>query len=72
MPIKFLSPGAKQEVVLFWRQMKAHIFLIISPKFQLQIHNILLKLQQKNATISGIPILILCIFIKVSSHVSKY
>ena len=38
MPITSSSPRVQQEVVLFWCQMKAHLFLIITPNFQLQIH----------------------------------
>ena len=37
MLITFSSPRAQPEVVFFWYQMKAHIFLIANPKFQLQI-----------------------------------
>ena len=37
MPITFSSPRAHPEVVYFLYQMKAHIFLIANPKFQLQI-----------------------------------
>ena len=37
MPITFSSPRAQPEVVHFWYQMKAHIFLVANPKFQLQI-----------------------------------
>ena len=37
MSITFLSPRAQPEVVYFLYQMKAHIFLIANPKFQLQI-----------------------------------
>ena len=44
-------------------QMKAHIFLIMTPKFQLQIHYTL-EVIAENVPISGIPIFIfLCIFI---------
>ena len=75
VPIAFSSPRAQPEVpvVLFWCQMKAHIFLIITPKFQLQIHYGILYLvvTTENVPISGIPILIfLCIFISASSSVS--
>ena len=49
--------------------MKAHIFLIITPKFQLQIHYTL-KVIAKNVTFSVVPISILCIFITASSPVS--
>ena len=38
MPIKFSSPRAQPEVVHFFLyQIKAHIFLVANPKFQLQI-----------------------------------
>ena len=50
--------------------MKAIIFLIITPKFQLQIHYTL-EVTTENVPFSGVPILIfLCISIKVSSLVS--
>ena len=50
-------------------QMKAHIFLIITPKFQVQIH-FTLEVIAENVPISGIPILIfLCIFVTASSPV---
>ena len=69
MPITFSSPRVQPEVVLFWYQMKAHIFLIITPKFQLQVHNTL-EVIAENVPISGIPIFIfLCIFITASSPV---
>ena len=38
VPIAFSSHRAQLEVVLFWCQMKAHIFLIVTPKFQLQLY----------------------------------
>ena len=70
VPIAFLSPRAQLEVVLFWYQMKAHIFLIITQKFHLQIHYTVAAIAE-NVLISGIPILIfLCIFITASSPVS--
>ena len=70
VPIAFSSPRAQSEVVLFWCQMKAHIFLIIAPNFQLQIHYTL-EVIAENVPISGIPILIfLRIFIIASSPVS--
>ena len=37
MLITFSSPKAQPEVVKFLHQMKAHIFLVANPKFQLQI-----------------------------------
>ena len=37
-PIVLSSPRAQPEVVLFWCQMKTHIFSHCNPKFQLQIH----------------------------------
>ena len=50
--------------------MKAYIFLIITFKFQLQIHYTL-EVIAENVPITGIPILIfLCIFITPSSPVS--
>ena len=46
--------------------MKARIFLIITPKFQIQIEYTL-EVIAENVPISGIPILIfLCIFITAS------
>ena len=68
--IAFSSPRAQPEVALFWCQMIAHIFLIITPKCQLQIHYTLAVIAE-NAPISGIPILIfLCIFVTASPPVS--
>ena len=66
-----LIPRAQLEVVpFFWCQMKPHIFLIIAPKFQLQIHYTS-EVIAENVPISDIPILIfICIFITVSSPVS--
>ena len=70
VPTAFLSHRAQPEVVLFWYQMKAHIFLIVTWKFQLQIHYTLAVIAE-NVPISGIPIFIfLCIFITASSPVS--
>ena len=64
MSITFLYPRAQQEVVIFWCQIKPHIFLIITQNFQLIAVNVL---------ISGIPILIfICIFITASSPSVKY
>ena len=61
-----LIPGAPQKLVLFWFQMKAHTFLIIT----LQIHNTL-ELTAENVPISAIPILIfVCIFMTASSSMS--
>ena len=37
MPITFSPPTAQPEVVHFFNQIKAHIFLVANPKFQLQI-----------------------------------
>ena len=56
---------------IFWCQMKANIFLIIIPKFQLRIHYTLADIAE-NVPISGTLILIffLCIFITASSQVS--
>ena len=44
MPITFSSPRAQSEVVYFWYQMKAHIFLIVNSKLQLNLywHNVLI------------------------------
>ena len=53
----------------FWCQMKAPYFLIITQKFQLQIHYTL-QVIAENVAISDIPILILCIFITASSPMS--
>ena len=52
-----LLPRVQPEVVRFWCQMKAHIFLIIIPKFQPQIHHTL-EVIAENVPISGIPIFI--------------
>ena len=52
-----LIPRVQPEVVLFCCQIKAHIFLIINPKFQLQICYTL-EVIAENVHISGIPILI--------------
>ena len=53
----------------FWCQIKAYIFLIITPKFQLQIHYAL-EVIAENVPFSGIPILtFLCIFMTASSSV---
>ena len=70
VPIAFSSPRALPEVVLFWCQMKAHIFLIITPKFQLQIYYTL-EVKAENVPISSIPILIfLYTFMTALSSVS--
>ena len=59
-------PGLNWNLYFFWYQMKAHIFLIITPKYQLWIHYTF-ALIAENAPISGIPILIfLSIFITAS------
>ena len=63
VPIAAPSPRAQPEVVFFWCQMKGHIFLIITPKFQLQIH-FTLEVTTENVLISGIPI---CFFFSVFS-----
>ena len=61
---------AQPEVVHIWCQMKIHIFLRITPKFQLQIHYIVAGIAE-NVPVFGKPILIfLCIFITASSPVS--
>ena len=64
-----LVPMMQPEVVRFWCQMKAHTFLIITLKFQPQIHYTLEAIAE-NVPISGIPIFIfLCIFITASTPV---
>ena len=51
-------------------QMKVHVFLIITPKFQLQIHYTLVVIAE-SVPISGIPILVfLYIFITASFPMS--
>ena len=52
--IAFSSLRAQQEVVLFWCQIKVHIFLIITPKFLLQIHYTL-EIKAENVPLSSIP-----------------
>ena len=70
VPIAFSSPRALPEVVLFRCQMKAHIFLIITPKFKLQIYYTL-EVIAENVPISSISILIFSfIFITALSPVS--
>ena len=67
MPITFSSPRAQPEVVYFWYQMKAHIFLIANPKFQLQILCSFGDIT-KSVKLNGIPENnFLCIFIIASS-----
>ena len=68
MPITFSSPRAQPEVVYFFLyQMKAHIFLIANPKFQLQILCSFGDIT-KSVKLTGIPENnFLCIFIIVSS-----
>ena len=69
MPITFSSPRAQPEVVFFFflYQMKAHIFVITNPKFQLQILCSFGDLT-KNVKFIGIPENnFLCIFIIASS-----
>ena len=73
MPITFSSHRVRvqSEVAFFWYQMKANIFLITTPKFQLQIH-CTFEVIAENVPISGIPILnFFCIFITASSPVSN-
>ena len=67
VPIAFAYPqGSTRSSTFFWYQMKAHIFLIITPKFQLRIH-CTLAVVAENVPFSSIPILIFsCIFITVS------
>ena len=68
--ICIIIPRTQPEVGFFWCCTKALIFLIITPKFQLQIHYTL-KVIAENVSISGIPILIfLLIFMTASSPVS--
>ena len=60
MLITFSSPRVQLEVVgffFFWYQMKAYIFLITTPKFELQIHYTL-EIIAENVLISGIQIFI--------------
>ena len=65
----FISQGSTGSSV-FCCQMIAHIFLIVTPKFQLQIHYSL-EVIAENVPISGIPIFnFLFIFITASSTVS--
>ena len=67
MPITFSSPRAQPEVVDFLMSNEAHIFLIVNPKFQLQI---LCSFRDtiQNVKLNGIPENnFLCIFITVSS-----
>ena len=67
MPITFSSPRAQPEVVYFLISMKAPIFLIANPKFQLQI---LCSFGDttKSVKLIGIPENnFLCIFILASS-----
>ena len=69
VPITFSPPGLNG-IITFWCQLKAHIFLSITPKFQLQIHYTLAVVAE-NLSISGIPTLIfLCIFITALFPVS--
>ena len=66
-----IPKGSTGGSTFFWCQMKAHIFLIIIPKFQLQIHHTL-EVIRENIPISGVPILnFLRIFITDSSLVSQ-
>ena len=61
-----LIPRAQPEVVLLCCYLKAYIFLIITQKFQLQIHYTA-EVTAENGSTSGIPILIfLCIFVTAS------
>ena len=55
MPITFSSPRARPEVVYFWFQMKAHIFLIENLKFRLQTYCSFGDMAD-NVKIIGIPI----------------
>ena len=67
MPITFSSPWAQPEVVFFWYQMKALIFLIANPKFQLQILCSFGDIT-KSVKLNGIPENnFLCFFITASS-----
>ena len=69
-PLHSHPPGLNQKWYFFWSQIKAHIFLIITQKFQLQIHYMLAVIAE-NVPIFGIPILIfLCIFITGTFPVS--
>ena len=55
MLITFSSPRAQAEVVHFFKyQMKAHIFLVANPKFQLQIL-CSFRDMTKNVKLIGIP-----------------
>ena len=66
MPITFSSPRAQPEVIHFWCQMKAHVFLIVNPKFQLQILCSFGDTTQ-NANLNGISENnFLCVFITAS------
>ena len=66
MLITFSSPRAPLEVVHFWYQMKAHIFLFANPKFQLQILCSFGDIT-KNVKLNGIPENnVLCTFIIAS------
>ena len=68
MPITFSSPRAQPEVGQFLYQMKAHIFLIANPKFQLQILCSFGDIT-KMVKLNGIPENnFLCIFIIASSQ----
>ena len=70
--ITFSSPRAQPEVVYFLYQMKAHIFLIANPKFQLQILCSFGDLT-KSVKLNGIPENnFLCIFIIASSLRGAY
>ena len=57
VPIAFSSPKVQPRVDLFWCQMKAYIFLIIIPKFWLQIQYTL-EVIAENVPFSSIPIFI--------------
>ena len=66
------SPGLNQKYYFLVCQMKAHIFVIIVSKFQLQIHYTL-EVITENVPISSILILIfLCIFMTASFPVSHF
>ena len=67
MLITFSSPRAQPEVVYFWFQMKAHIFLIANLKFRLQTPCSFGDMAE-NVKFIGIPIInFLCIYIIASS-----
>ena len=67
MPITFSSPRAQTEVVYFWFQIEAHIFIIANLKFRLQTPCSFGDMAE-NVKLIGIPINnFLCIYIIASS-----